>query len=404
MLRNHFSGLFDLANSKNAVSIILIGNAFVWYFTVASLLQKVVPDVLLWAPAHFSALIISAFVGASFSKHVRRSRLLILWMIMGIASSFMLPGLDNSSLIVLILVSLFLGLSLGFGMPACMSYFTDSVPIEKRGRISGIIMLISGVGMVAFGFAQVENLLLVSIVLGIWRLISLVVFIWAKDYRNIERKESIPSFKRVYSNHSFILYFVPWIMFSIVNYLAVPVISDNDVSFRLGIIQTVFIGSSSVLGGIFADLIGRRRVALAGFSMLGLSAALFGLSGNVPSEIPYPILCFNAAINGVAWGFLIFLFVLTLWGDLSQNSSSDKYYALGVTPFFLSQFLELTLGPNIPPTMRASSALFSLVAFFLFLAVLPLFFAPETLPEKVLKKRELTMYVKKAQQIAEKHT
>jgi len=193
-------------------------------------------------------------------------------------------------------------------------------------------------------------------------------------------------------------------MFSIVNYLAVPVIPDNDVSFRLGIIQTVFIGSSSVLGGIFADLIGRRRIALAGFSMLGLSAALFGLSGNVPSQIPYEILCFNAAINGVAWGFLVFLFVLTLWGDLSQNSSSDKYYALGVTPFFLSKFLELTLGPNIPPTMRASSALFSLVAFFLFLAVLPLFFAPETLPEKVLKKRELTIYVKKAQQIAEKHT
>jgi hypothetical protein len=39
----------------------------------------------------------------------------------------------------------------------------------------------------------------------------------------------------------------------------------------------------------------------------------------------------------------------------------------------------------------------------LFLAVLPLFYAPETLPEKVRKERELKFYVEKAQEVAQKY-
>jgi hypothetical protein len=52
---------------------------------------------------------------------------------------------------------------------------------------------------------------------------------------------------------------------------------------------------------------------------------------------------------------------------------------------------------------EGAAALFSFTAFFLFLAVLPLFFAPETLPEKVKKERELKFYIEKAQKVAQKH-
>ncbi len=406
MHRRYLSGLTDLGSKKNAVSIILVGNAFIWYYSVLSILQSVLVDVLRWAPIHFSALIVSACAGASFAKQMERSKLLILWMVMGVVSSAMLFGLASTSILVVSLVSLFLGLSIGFGMPACMSYFTDCVTVESRGRISGITMLVTGIGTVAFGFsarAQVSELLLIGTVLGIWRLSSIVVFLWAKDYRKIGRKDSVSSFKRIFTQHSFILYFVPWIMFSFVNYLVTPNPPSNEEFARLlGIIQTVFVGTSAVLGGIFADSVGRKRVAVSGFAMLGLSAAILGFSSNI-SEIPQSVLCFNAAIDGIAWGFLLGLFVMTLWGDLSYNTSSDKHYALGVMPFFLSKFLELTIGPNIPLNLRSSSALFSFAAFFLFLAVLPLSYAPETLPEKVMKERELTRYVEKAQEIAEQY-
>jgi hypothetical protein len=49
-------------------------------------------------------------------------------------------------------------------------------------------------------------------------------------------------------------------------------------------------------------------------------------------------------------------------------------------------------------------AVFPLTCLFLFLAVLPLIYAPETLPEKELKERELKQYIGKAKKIKEKYT
>jgi len=40
----------------------------------------------------------------------------------------------------------------------------------------------------------------------------------------------------------------------------------------------------------------------------------------------------------------------------------------------------------------------------LFLAVLPLVYAPETLPEKQMKDRELKNYIDKAQRVKEKYS
>jgi len=394
MLRRHFSGLAGLGNKKNVVSIILIGNALVWYYTVLSLMELSVDNILLWAPVHFSALIVSAFAGASYAKQMERSKFLTLWMIMGVVSSTMLFGLGSTYAVVVSLVSLFSGLSLGFGMPACMSYFTDNVPIESRGRVSGIAMLASGIGIVAFGSLLFSDPLLIGIVLGIWRFSGLVVFLWAKEYRKTERKTSVPSFKQVLSQRSFILYFVPWVMFSLVDYLAAPATSTSDFQ----TVQTVFMGGAAVLGGFFLDSGGRKPIAIAGFAMLGLGTAVLGFLGNTPL-----VLCFSAMVDGVAFGFLLVLFVLTLWGDLSHSSSSDKYYALGVLPFFASMLLQLTVGPAISAGMFSYTNLFSFAAVFLFLAVLPLFYAPETLPEKVMKQRELKLYVEQAQEIAQKY-
>ena len=183
-------------------------------------------------------------------------------------------------------------------------------------------------------------------------------------------------------------------MFSLVDYLAAPATSTSDFQ----VVQTVFMGGAAVLGGFFLDSGGRKPIAIAGFAMLGLGTAVLGFLGNTPL-----VLCFSAMVDGVAFGFLLVLFVLTLWGDLSHSSSSDKYYALGVLPFFASMLLQLTVGPAISAGMSSYTNLFSFAAVFLFLAVLPLFYAPETLPEKVMKQRELKLYVEQAQEIAQKY-
>jgi MFS family permease len=396
MLRGCFSGIHSLGNKKNLVSTILVGNAFVWYYAVLNALTSITPSIPLWAWfLHFSGLIVSALVGASFGRRFDRSKFLIAWLIMGIVSSATFSALDGTSLVMVGLVSLFLGLTLGFGMPACMSYFSDSVAIESRGRMSGITMLGSGIGIAVFGSLLGTDPFLIGMILAVWRLIGLSVFLWAKDYRRIERQEVEPSYRQIFRQQHFALYFVPWLMFSLVNYFAVPIMPDGI----LQIVQTAFMGASAVLGGVFVDSLGRKRIAIAGFAMLGLGSAVLGFSGN---PVPYVVRCFNAVIDGVAWGFLLVLFILTLWGDLSHFRSSDKYYALGVMPFFASKLLELSVG-DLAVRIMSSSALFSFTAFFLFLAILPLVYAPETLPEKVMKKRELTLYVAKAQEIAEKY-
>ncbi len=55
-------------------------------------------------------------------------------------------------------------------------------------------------------------------------------------------------------------------------------------------------------------------------------------------------------------------------------------------------------------SITSSYALFSFIAFFLFLAVLPLVYAPETLPEKLMKDRDLKSYIENAKKRAQKIT
>jgi len=110
--------------------------------------------------------------------------------------------------------------------------------------------------------------------------------------------------------------------------------------------------------------------------------------------------------DGIAWGIFFVLFIFTLWGDLAQNRNGDKYYFLGALPYVSSYFLQLLFAPYLStPTLSitaAAATIFPFASIFLFLAVLPLIYAPETLPEKTMKDRDLKSYVEKVKKIAQK--
>ena len=397
----------EIANKHVWISIALVVNAFVWYYIVLIRLQENLHDnnLSLWFwLIHFLAIIGSALFGASLAKSIERSRLAVFWMLLGTISSLFLFGTTESSFLVISVVVFLLGSSLGLGMPACMSYFTDSVNVKKRGRVSGVTLLFSGIGIFAFGFAAqaIDSNIEIGIMLAIWRVFSLLLFLFAKSFQKTERKKNFASYKTIVSQKSFILYFTPWVMFSMINYLGIPLESTVGIldQFSLRIAQTCSMGIFAVVGGFFLDLVGRKRIAIAGFTLLGIGSAIMGLLTGTSNVA---ILYFNAIIDGIAWGLLLVLFILVLWSDLSYGSTSDKYYALGVLPFFASRFLEITIGQDIMNIFTESkSALFSLTAFFLFLAVLPLVYAPETLAEKTIKDREMKNYIEKAQKEAEK--
>ena len=265
-------------------------------------------------------------------------------------------------------------------------------------------MLTTGLSVVALQTLLSGDLLALTIGLAAWRTIGLLCFMLMKPSAALKVESKEPQYRAIVRNRSFLLYFVPWIMFSLVNYLTTPALKtvfDQSTISTLLLVENVLGGAFSVIGGFLIDTVGRKRMAIVGFVALGLGCAVLGLMP--ASSFSW---YFHTAVDGIAWGILLVVFVTTLWGDLSNSAPSDKYYAVGVMPFFVSRFLPLALADQIktlfPETGEANYAIFSFLTFFLFIAVLPLVYAPETLPEKVVRERELKTYLEKAQEIASK--
>jgi MFS family permease len=392
---------------RSLVSIILMTNAFVWYFFVINILKDIVettkPDylttLLIWS-VHFAGIVASAIVAATLASRLKgRTRFLTIWMIFGIVASAASVVVDKTSVLNVVILSLFLGVSLGMGMPSCMGYFTESIGIGKRGRVGGLILLLSGAGMFALGTAAGKAIDSQTLVLAGWRLSGLLLFLLFERENEKNEKSKIVTYRSLFNRRPFILYLIPWIMFSLITYLTIPIQSTlvgKSAVDSMMVIESVLGGIFSLIGGFLSDVWGRKRVAIMGFATLGLGYSVLGI---YPKELLSWY--FYTVIDGVAWGMLYVVFVVTLWGDLSNDSKSDKFYAIGVSPFFISKFLQLTIGSEIAGAI-AEEAIFSFTAFFLFLAVLPLVYAPETLPEKVMKDRDLKSYAQKALEKAQK--
>ena len=388
------------------ISAFSIANAFIWYFLAATSLQNVIDKVannnyseiaLMWT-AHFLALFISFIGGTLLLKKINRKSLFTFWILLGIFSPLVLLSINFAPVPLTFLVATLFGVSLGLGMPQCVEYFTKITATEKHGRYGGIIILASGLVFFALGTIDLSNTLVNALLLTIWRLPALVIIFIPTFSEKKEVKYPV-SYKKILVKREFILYFIPWIMFSLVNYLSTPIqyhILDQSKVESLIIIENALVGIFAVAGGLLADKFGRKRTSIAGFVLLGLGFAVLGL-------FPYftPSWYLYTVFDGVAWGILYVIFVITIWGELGHESQSDKYYAIGVMPFFISKFLQLIIG-NYLQTDISPYALFSFIAFFLFIAVLPLFYAPETLPEKTMKDRDLKSYLEKAKKIAAK--
>ena len=299
----------------------------------------------------------------------------------------------------LLVISATLGVYFGLGMPVCMGYYAAATKVGNRSRISGITFLLVGVGFLLLKSIPINDIMFSSLILAAWRAVGLVSLFFLKpDEKQIAEKDSV-SYRFVFRNRPFLLYFVPWVMFALVNYVAGPVINklfpENFVFYAV-IIENVLSGLFALICGFFADSLGRKRLAVMGFALLGLGYAILGISpGNFTG------LWFYTAVDGIAWGAFYTIFLLTVWGDLAQEKSSEKYYAIGSLPFIFSIFVNLSIGSYVN-TEVPQSAIFSFASVFLFLAVLPLIYAPETLPEKIMKERELKIYLEKAQKEVEK--
>ncbi len=389
--------------------VMLIVNAFTWYFYAFELLRQIVEALnptaieasIIWG-ANFAGIALSAMLGGILKERLkRRVPFLLVWMFVGIVISPIPIMLDLSNSGNLMVISAVLGSYFGLGMPVTMGFFASCTAVERRARMGGAMFLLIGIGFFLLGSTRSDNIASLVLVLATWRAVGLLVLLFLKPQKEPAEKINGVPYVSVVSKQSFFLYFIPWCMFSLVNNSTVPVLSsffgEEFVRFS-STVENILIAIFAVVGGFLADIFGRKRVITSGFVMLGLGYAALGI-------FPHFTLSwlFYIFVDGFAWGAFNMLFLLVIWGDVAEGKSSEKYYAIGALPYLASNFVRLLVGPYIAEFVSVTT-IFSFGSFFLFLAVLPLIYAPETLPKKKMEERHLKKYIEKAKKIARKES
>jgi MFS family permease len=384
----------------------LVANSISWFsltlFTVMDF--SGITDfgrILMISGPYFAGLIFSALIGATLLvQKLREKRFLAIWVLSGVVSCLLFYFLaPQATSLTLGIVSLILGASVGLGIPASLSMFANQIKSEKLGRVAAVL----------FFLVQVFSALILFIVdsvgiedkflaFSIWRLLGLVGILMLRVYIRSD-KETKTSLIKILRDRTFILYFLPWFMFSLVNFIQVPIVE----LFMNGISSDVYsnyysaaglISSITAIGaGFLCDFKGRKVTGIIGFVLLGIGYAFLsllpGIAGKLNSVYLFTI------FDGLAWGFLYVNFIFVVWGDLSQVSNREKYYFLGGLPFLLSGLVQVLVGPFVAEGIPIGTS-FSLASFFLLLATLPLLYAPEALSDKLMKNRDLSNYVNMA--------
>jgi MFS family permease len=396
-------------NSKLATAnILLVANAFIWYLIAFTLLKTWLPqtasqsETLLIFGVNTGAIAISGLIGSFIvDKFKKRNIFLYLWLVCGIAISIVPLGLNISNITDLTIVSLIFGLYFGIGMPVTMGYHSSFTSIGGRAKIGGLTFLIIGAATAIVGFLIIGSIFITCLILASVRILGLIIFHFMHGNEEPYKETDKIKYRSIITNKSFILYFFPWLMITLVNFMTIPILNANtngDAYTFLSPLENIVIALVAVISGFIADKWGRKRITIIGFIMLGIGYATIGFTVNSTNLLLGTVI--YTVSDGIAWGIFYVLFLLTIWGDLAQNRNSDKFFFLGALPFVSSYFMQILFKPilsTIAPTL-----IFSFASVFLFLAVLPLIYAPETLPEKLMKDRDLKSYIENAKKRAQK--
>jgi MFS family permease len=388
------------------VVFILLFNAFTWYYMALIVMENLPLSfnmISAFRAVFYLAAIGSSIAGAILSDKFKRLHILYFWMAMGIATSLQLALINSTTIGHLSIIFILLGVSFGIGMPSCLTYLANNTSVENRGRVSAVIFLL--VNLSAFPLAMILTAFEIeisSLFLASWRGIGLVAlaFLKPKETSSLETRRYV-SFSSVLHDRAFTLYLIPWLMFNIIVALGTALLKESffgpDVYRLTFTVKPVIASFSILIGGLLSDTIGRKRVVMYGFISLGVAYAIIGMAPML--QLAW---YFYFIVDAIATGLLWVTFILILWGDLSPQGFKEKHYVIGSLPFLATASIQLS---SVPLTnLLSASASFSLASFFLFLAVLPLMYAPETLPEKKIEIRRLKGYVDQAKKIREKHS
>jgi MFS family permease len=394
--------------SQAISSLFIVANSISWFLLTLVLIINILygantdhflfENIATISASYFGGLILSSIIGGTvLAKILQKKSFFLIWNLMGVFSSLLFYFFYSpTNLTALSILSLILSFSAGLGIPTCLALFAAQSKTKTRGRLGAVVFFaIQSLAALILLPLDGEAIAFQFLILAVWRLMGLGGFLFYTpgEKQPDERKTSLSSIIR---ERKFILLFLPWLMFTLINYVETPVLEIGMRSigpdlYNNYIIVTMVISSiAAIPAGILCDLKGRKITGITGFFFLGLGYAFLSIfSSN--ALIAYILFM---VFDGIAWGLLYVNFIFVIWGDLSEGSSREKYYVLGGLPFLLSGLIQVLVQPFVQYINIGLS--FSFASFFLFIAILPLVFATESLSEKIMKERELNNYVKKA--------
>ncbi len=403
-MSDRFSSLFTddlkITLKKFILITLLISSSLAWFFLINIYFFQIFDSLAVssfWADVDLMLFYglgaFSALIGSSVSKKMGRRNLLSLWTIMGVSAS--LSILVFQGVIFSLILSGLLGFSVGFGFPSIAAFLADSTESEERGRVSGLIILITFI-LTFMGIAIIP--LLGTGIIGIvafcvlLRCSGFIPLIFDKCERKLPK---IDSWRSVIKNNNFALYLFPWILFNLAAGLldwssaSLSKSPDIETARNLGVeIGYVFTAFSGVIAGLLADRFGRKQPIVIALVLIGISFALLGFA-----QIPQTILIYYS-VYGIAWGFL-FAIYLTVPGDVSSTLSKEKFYALGtIVP--LTIFTSSSSILNFLEIQGISTGLLSpILSAIIFLSIIPVLRANETLPSSKINARKIKEHLNK---------
>lgn len=387
-------------------SYIIIVNAFIWYIYGIATLRRLIINTaisvdyiteLMFCTFSFSGMVLSIVTGALMvNRFINRKFLLLNWTIIGILSSITIPVLSYTTKESIFALAFLMGFSFGFGLPSALAQLAEATRHDNRAKMGAMITISMLLGNAIAYLMITDDMILNTSILTLWRSFGLtgIIPLWSKKEQN--KRSTI-----AYSRKNVFNYFISWLIFSSINYFGLSIsyqIYGYDFVNFSAAFEYLISGVSALLSGLIADRFGRKKIVLAGFILLGSGYAILGM-------FPFNLYAWylHIVIDGITWGILCVIFWFTIWGDMAGEGPGEIYYVLGLLPYALSAFLRAVFGSWVAEFVSPYTV-FSFVAFLLFLAVIPLMYAPETLPESTIRERELRHYIEKAKRIREKFT
>ena len=327
------------------------------------------------------------FISRKVEKRNANRIFLFSWITLGVLSTILL--ILSQQTIFMPFLSILLGFSLGIGLPTSMAFIADYSHVDERARVSGLtifttfILAISAMIAVEIFAIGLPTLILLFAIVRSTSFLGLVL-------DKFDVKDKVKEELAKPDSKDFFFYIIPWMMFVLVGMLAWSLIPQDQFESAVSIgriLRFICIAVFGIVTGFIADRLGRKPAIIIGLIIFGISFTILGFSMEELTVVIY------LTASGVAWGSF-FAMYLVIPGDLSVTGSREKFYAfLTILPLILLGGIPYL--PGVAEFTRYSSAFAHILSLILFLSIVPVLRANETLPEPKMRERRLKEHVEK---------